>query len=188
MTGVAPVAQGGHSFVQAGIRTDRQRIERALPARLAWYVANRLASPESGTGEETSPTMPSIVGRFARSVDAGLGIGLGDEAKAKLARRLDRALGVVFSDLNGRPTATALVGLRHLLNGMILAGVWEPDDPDAFWSSWSDLSDAVYEGDGADLLDEVDRSASRWAARASRRIRMMGLYGGYADTSWPEAS
>jgi hypothetical protein len=146
--------------------SDRERIERALPARLVWHVAKSI---EDGGGQ-----VDAILAGLEASFNATLE-GLDDGARLKLARRLYRACQVVTSGLEDRPVATALVAAREMVFALIDDGLWEMD-PD-FDRAWDALATAIYEGDGnAELLETVDRSGTRYGRAALRRLQGEGYY------------
>jgi hypothetical protein len=160
-------------------RTDRQRIEDAIPVRLCWHVARNLLD---GVREQTDDAdavarMVGIVADVERVPDDALGPGLDDRHRAKLARRLYRAHDAIARDLIDRPVATALVVARELAAVLMDAGAWEPTA--GYLRAWDAIADAVQDGGrNADLLAAEDRSGTRYGRKAARTLQALGYYAG----------
>jgi len=147
--------------------SDRERIERALPARLGWHVAKSIET-------HSTSQIGTIVADLEASFNATLE-SVSDKDRLRLARRLYRVCQVVTGDLADRPVATALVAARELVAQLITADLWDMDP--AFDRAWDALATAVYEADGnAELLDRVDRSGTRYGRAALSRLQGEGYY------------
>lgn len=155
--------------------SDRERIERALPARLVWHIAKNIQDGVSGTvTDEGADELRAIIAALETSFNATL-TGMEDAARYKLARRLYRACQIVTGDLADRPVATALVAVRELVANLITDGLWEMDPE--FDTAWDRLAEAVYGTDSnAELLDRVDRSGTRYGRAALSRLQGDGYY------------
>ena len=167
-------------------RSDRQRIEAAIPPRLVWQVAATIASDtREKTDAEGARAMAEIVAGLERAVNAALGDDIGDDHKRKLARRLYRTCRIVTGDLENRPIATALVASREIVARLTVAGAWEGADD--FYAAWDRLADAIY-GEGEDgeanarTLEAVDRSGTRYGAKAIGALQAEGYYRGVSAT------
>jgi hypothetical protein len=155
--------------------SDRERIECALPARLVWHVAMTISdASRDATDDAGRAELASIVSGLEASFNATL-TELSDADRYKLARRLYRVCQLVTSDLEDRPVATALVAARELVAQLITLDLWDMDP--AFDQAWDRLAEAVYgtESNGA-LLDQVDRSGTRYGRKALDRLQAEGYY------------
>ncbi len=166
---------GGHPLMTAPYLSDRQRIERALPARMVWHVA---ASIWDGVAKSVDPQGLEQISRIVSQLEASLNaslVDLDDGDRFKLARRLYRACELVTYPLRDRPVATALVAARELVFTLITEGMWEMDPE--FDAAWDALAAAIYERDeNAELLDAVDRSGTRYGRKALATLQAAGYY------------
>ena len=151
--------------------SDTQRIERALPARLMYWICDQMVKCHDGDAE--------TLRLFRRSFDAVVDncfIDVTDHAKRqKLARRLHRAVNTVEVECVGLGMENILIVTRIVVQHAWNSGRYEPCE--LFLETWGRFTDAVYSicGNGA-ALNAADRSATELGQRAIDRLMAEGYY------------
>ncbi len=155
--------------------SDRRIIELYLPHYCAAQIMRNLESEARGCGDTEDADALGVwrVGILAPLVAV---VNTGDQRRAgKIGARIIRAVDIINGETYERDCGLAMVALTHLMQALIDAGSWEPDE--AFCTAWDKLGEATYNrcGNGARLI-EADAEGRAVAARALQRLQREGYY------------
>ena len=155
--------------------TDRRIIELYLPHYCAAQIMRNLEDEARGCGEAYDA---DAIGGWRITILASLvaAVNAKDNRRSgKIGARLIRAADIMNSETYERDCGLAMVASTHLMQALIDADVWEPDE--AFCTAWDKLGEATYNrcGNGARLI-EADAEGRAVAARALQRLQHEGYY------------
>ena len=163
-----PVSAGVSWRVGAG-RNARRIVEALLPHACAHQIAANLARAARIHGNGDAAEIERMDRGFLEPILERLADNL------RLALRLERAKDIVMGLTYDKPISVAMVALTHLINALVDAGLWEPEE--RFLIAWDELGTATYNTvDNGRHLDAAEPEAAEAARRAIEILRLEGYY------------
>lgn len=152
--------------------SDRRRVELALPANLMHRMVSQCIDEADRSDDDRE-----VLALLRDAAHEPL-YGMEDAGRRRIMRRVDRLAGAVMGELVGGSRAKAFLALTLWLKGLLDDGTLELIEDSAFDRAMDAILATMQ--DNPDVIEAVDRSATKAARRIADMLRREGYYPGHA--------